>query len=820
LEGDTPTSEEGDIVSQQFPETPSAFSPLLTTDTNGSPGVQQSLDGHDFMPMSNVPLSAALPGRSSNQPSLAQQIFLTRAGTTVAKHSRQTSISKIKTNGLGPRSGSPSNRRIGDITEEPTESPLDPFSKPELTVEAPAENIITSSPEDITNIAGPSNVSPAPADLSRSSSRSTSNMTHGSDVNSMYASSIDSSRGVRMKSLPAIPVSPLNRSPAVSSSASSFLSNSPTPPPPPALPPVAVSTTVTPVIPPPPDIPPPSPTPSQKEKVRPPPVRGKLPPALTIANPATSGSNANTVAVNGADTATDPSPSSFVLHESEIIPSHPSTSSEIPAPAPPNNNTNPSLLPSPSLIYANDTFNGRASDIFRGTSLGSPPPYYTVVSDAIKQAETTPSTGFHQGPLMQTPSVGHSMQSAPIAGPSTSAASEFSTNTNNNTNANNVNTNITTSGDPRAVLGRDNSIVNRGSRMRPPLPAGPRRPSQMMSMSGFMPQRDRAGSISSINSTNPLLHSNRSRSEVEQPVISPKFHTPSPKWRGYTMEAAKWTFTSSQLQAIVSRAIRQSAEASSIRLLRLEVLDEEIPEELRRLESQRTDIKTRYKVLVRRRATLFDALLTYASGGEEENTTSILRLTEDLRDLTTTLDRLTEELHSLDGQIAHLDSLTHIHSGSALAMALRKLNASFLKQVGENQGLRNQVQALEAERDEAWQQAERVANEFDRLIDKGDDFSSKRSSRVSAVRKSSIRVSKAGLRTTSQRFSQLSSHSANMHVLGLTSSSARSPLLRMDRVPPVPPIPKRRPTTDIMTDSPLKSSAVSVNQILLAFTWF
>ena len=67
------------------------------------------------------------------------------------------------------------------------------------------------------------------------------------------------------------------------------------------------------------------------------------------------------------------------------------------------------------------------------------------------------------------------------------------------------------------------------------------------------------------------------------------------------MEAAKWTFTSSQLQDIVSRAIRQSAEASSIRLLRLEILDNEIPEEKGRLEAQRTELLSRYKSWARRR---------------------------------------------------------------------------------------------------------------------------------------------------------------------------------------------------------------------------
>jgi chromosome segregation ATPase len=263
------------------------------------------------------------------------------------------------------------------------------------------------------------------------------------------------------------------------------------------------------------------------------------------------------------------------------------------------------------------------------------------------------------------------------------------------------------------------------------------------------------------------------------------------------MEAAKWTFTSAQLQAIVSRAIRQSAEASSIRLLRLEILDNEIPEEMRRLESQRTDLKNRYKAWTRRRAALIDGLATYMNGGDEEVPAYALRMVEDLKDVTTMLDKFADELYSVDAQLAHLESITHVHTGSALSMALRKLNSSFLKQVAENQALRTQVQTLEAERDEAWQHAEDAASELDKM----ESLSSKRSSRISAKRKSSIRVSKAGLRTPSQRLSQLSSHGSSSHPFG---TMPRSPMARSQKIPPVPAIPRRRPpdlSTDILNRS-------------------
>jgi hypothetical protein len=80
------------------------------------------------------------------------------------------------------------------------------------------------------------------------------------------------------------------------------------------------------------------------------------------------------------------------------------------------------------------------------------------------------------------------------------------------------------------------------------------------------------------------------------------------KWRGYSLEAAKWTFSLDQLQGIVSRAIRQSADTSFIRVLGLETTDSDIPNELHRLEMQQTDIKTQYEMLTRKRANFFDKL--------------------------------------------------------------------------------------------------------------------------------------------------------------------------------------------------------------------
>ncbi|KAJ6591109.1 hypothetical protein DFH09DRAFT_907988 [Mycena vulgaris] len=288
---------------------------------------------------------------------------------------------------------------------------------------------------------------------------------------------------------------------------------------------------------------------------------------------------------------------------------------------------------------------------------------------------------------------------------------------------------------------------------------------------------------------------------------SPRFQTPPLKWRGYTMDAAKWTFSSSQLQAIVSRAIRQSAEASSIRLLRLDTVDTDIPDELHRLEMQRTDVKTRYKILTRQRTNLFATLTSHLDGSDPEDPTYILRVAENLKEISTELDRLAEDLHSADEQIAQLTSLRDVHSASALAMALRKLNASFLKQITEADALRTQVESLQAERDEAWTQAVDVANDYDDLNERiemnspGPSSYNKRSSRVLAVKKSSIRVSKAGLRSSSRRSSVSSFNGGRAGSSGLPSAS-------IDDIPPVPPIPRRRPQ-DIRTDIPSRISGLT-----------
>lgn len=424
------------------------------------------------------------------------------------------------------------------------------------------------------------------------------------------------------------------------------------------------------------------------------------------------------------------------------------------------------------------------------TTLGSPPPYYSVVDQLQTQQAQPP----------QPPSFAHVSAGVPVPSVQPTATTPLLTFTN-----------------PFSNQGRESALPGSRARPRPAGPLGPRRPTlQNITSPGpaQLTARDRSGSTASLvrqASTSGGGTSRLAPPRTEQPTPkSPRFPVPPVKYRGYTMEAAKWTFTSSQLQSIVSRAIRDSAQTGAIRLLKLENLDNDIPEEIHRLEMLRTDTKSKYKALAKRRSTLFESLTFHLTSAGEENSTFALRIAEELNSIAVSLDQLAEELHSADVELAQLNSIVQIHSSSALSMALRKLNASFLKQVAETQELQERVSTLEVERDEGWKYAEEIAQECEHLHlqEKLDSPSSKRSSRVSAKRKSSIRASKAGLRSASRRQSARSSVASSVYS-SHTPLSSRSPF-KAEKIPPLPPIPKRRPA-DIITDyqsPPLRSSGV------------
>ncbi|KAI8989120.1 hypothetical protein BD414DRAFT_415591 [Trametes punicea] len=359
-------------------------------------------------------------------------------------------------------------------------------------------------------------------------------------------------------------------------------------------------------------------------------------------------------------------------------------------------------------------------------------------------------------------------------------------------------------------------------RTRPPLPHGPRAPSY-----GSAAARMRQGSVSSVSNSVAGNSTSRMVSMTSHPA--PRFQTPRVNFRGLTMEAAQWTLTSEQLQYIVSTAIRQSADASAIRILPQETLENALPEEIERLEARSAELKTNYKLLVRRRNATLAHLARLAEGVEHAEPITAARIAEELNDLNESLDQTAEDLYTVTDQLGQLLRLRDLHQRSALAMALRKLNNSFLKQVGEVQRLRELVETLEAERDEAWQEAQEVAQEFDDFTERimpdptpsaSEKLTpSRRSSRVLLARRNSQRASKSGLRSSLYRRSQRSSTSSSHRYSGAASPGAWPLPGASEDIPPVPPIPSRHdfmrfPSGDLPTRSSLGKCSYNGAELL------
>ncbi|GJE93400.1 hypothetical protein PsYK624_095590 [Phanerochaete sordida] len=363
------------------------------------------------------------------------------------------------------------------------------------------------------------------------------------------------------------------------------------------------------------------------------------------------------------------------------------------------------------------------------------------------------------------------------------------------------------------VIAKRASNNSRGPRSRPPPPSGPRKPSG----STTLLSRSRNGSVSSSLNSPPsssvgsnVAHLFAKGSMSLSSASSPRFQTQPVKFRGMTMEAAQWTWSRQQLQETVSAAIKKSSNASSIRLLPSEVLNGEIPVEVERLEAVSTELRTNYKLAVRKRRMLLDSLRSIADGGELADQSASARLLDDLAELSEQIDHYAEELYIVTDQLSQLRRLQDQHHGSALAMGLHKLNNSIIKHLAEKESLRQKLVEAEAQADDAWKKAEEAARELDELSDKMamsegvlTPASSRRSSKVSIARKASLR--KAGLRSPSRLRSQRSSVASR-------SSMVMSPAMRtasFEDVPPVPPIPARAPLALSTADLPSRSSGMT-----------
>ncbi|CAE6479169.1 unnamed protein product [Rhizoctonia solani] len=305
--------------------------------------------------------------------------------------------------------------------------------------------------------------------------------------------------------------------------------------------------------------------------------------------------------------------------------------------------------------------------------------------------------------------------------------------------------------------------------------------------------------------TVPVLNTvpkTRSKPAVFKQPPSPTFEPVPVRWRGLTMDAAKWTFSSNQLHNIVSRAIKQSAETSCVRLLPLDVLDQELPVEVERLEQLRDVLQTKYKAQVRRRRLLMRSLALYIDGHDPPTSK---RLLDELEDVGVVCDQLAEDLYLVGDQLGQIARLRDVHHTSALAVALRKINQSYIRARSEVVELQAERTSLEAERDEAWLMAESLERELVESKHLAPDDSSKPpssdESRVSAARRSSVRQSKLSLRRSLRRSARSSTQSGNSmryHSIIFPRPPTTAPSCvdlapdssSNDPVPPVPPVTK------------------------------
>ena len=196
-------------------------------------------------------------------------------------------------------------------------------------------------------------------------------------------------------------------------------------------------------------------------------------------------------------------------------------------------------------------------------------------------------------------------------------------------------------------------------------------------------------------------------------------------FKGIPLEAAQWTFTSDQLREMVSRAIRDSAKEQFIRLLSIDALDIEIPEELARLESLKFTNQAQHRFHFQRRMNLLQSLnaLAHSTPAPEENGTSTLgTLIQQLAEVTASMDRFTEILLNTSEHRSQLAQVQEKHLSSALAVALRKLNASYAKRTADLKTARARIAALQTELEEAWKVAEGMAEEMDDLDNFRSDY--------------------------------------------------------------------------------------------------
>lgn len=107
--------------------------------------------------------------------------------------------------------------------------------------------------------------------------------------------------------------------------------------------------------------------------------------------------------------------------------------------------------------------------------------------------------------------------------------------------------------------------------------------------------------------------------------------------------------------------------------------------------------------------------LSFTHSSDTADAEALANLTTQLAEVTVSCDRLMETLLTISDQRAQIQRLQDVHIASALAMALRKLNASYGRRAAELKKAQAKIVELQAELEEAWQVAEEMAQEMDDL---------------------------------------------------------------------------------------------------------
>lgn len=268
----------------------------------------------------------------------------------------------------------------------------------------------------------------------------------------------------------------------------------------------------------------------------------------------------------------------------------------------------------------------------------------------------------------------------------------------------------------------DDQQQHAATRARPSrAPVGPRRQKLSSSSPGELPAQYADAAVQ-VSSTPPK--STPTTTFVAPPPLAPppaiSFDSNPIPWKGLPLDAAQWTFSSTELQEIVSKAIRLSARESFVRLLSLQALEVDIVHESDRLETARLAAQAKWRFEVGRRTMLMHALNACASfsaagpaSEQLEGGNPIVAFVGQLATAIASCDSLLSTILQIADHQSQIAIIQHQHWASALGIALRKLNKAHERQAQELKRAQARVQTLEDELEEAWREAEKMAIEFD-----------------------------------------------------------------------------------------------------------